>query len=133
MERLAFTLDLFPSNMTINAASGLISWTPVLAQIGTNTVIVRVTDSGSPAKFDAETFTLVVTGNQTVLAITRGRKSEADHNYGDVGLNYDLLFSTDLLNWEQLLHFNLSTSPYPYIDPASATAARRFYRLRPAP
>jgi hypothetical protein len=131
---LAFTLDLFPSNMTINATSGVISWTPGLAQLGTNTATVRVTDSGVPAKFDTKTFTLVVTGSPPVLAISRaGGNLKQLTITGDTGLNYDLLFSTNLVNWEQLLHFNLSSSPYQYIDPDSATAPRRFYRLRRAP
>jgi uncharacterized delta-60 repeat protein len=52
---------------------------------------------------------------------------------GDVGLNYDLLSSSNLLNWELLLNFNLTNSPKVYVDPGSATVPRRFYRLRPAP
>jgi hypothetical protein len=52
---------------------------------------------------------------------------------GDVGFNYDLLSSSNLLNWERLLNFNLATSPKAYVDPDSATAPRRFYRLRLAP
>jgi len=131
---LVFTLDLFPSNMTIHAASGVISWTPVLAQFGTNTATVRVTDNGVPPRFDTKTFAVVVTGNQSGLAIapTGGNLKQIIIS-GDVGLNYDLLFSTNLVNWEQLIHFNLSTSPYPYIDPASATAPKRFYRLKLSP
>jgi uncharacterized protein YqiB (DUF1249 family) len=131
---LAFSLDLFPSNMTINATSGLISWTPVLAQLGTNTITVRVTDNGVPPKFDTTTFMVVVTGNAPVLAITPlpGNLKQVIIT-GDVGLNYDLLSSSNLLNWELLLNFSLTTSPKAYIDPDSSTTPRRFYRLRLAP
>jgi hypothetical protein len=131
---LTFSLDLFPSNMTINATSGLISWTPALAQLGTNTITVRVTDNGVPPKFDTTTFVVVVTGNAPVLAISPlAGNLEQVIITGDVGLNYDLLSSSNLLNWELLLNFNLSTSPKAYIDPDSATIPRRFYRLRLAP
>ena len=92
---------MFSSN-TINAASGLISWTPVLAQFGTKTATVRVTDNGSPLKFDTKTFTLVVSGNQAVLPISpAGGNLKQITITGDVGLNYDLLFSTNLVSWER--------------------------------
>jgi serine protease AprX len=42
---LTFALDSAPAGMTIGLANGLISWTPSHAQIGSNAVAVRVTDS----------------------------------------------------------------------------------------
>jgi hypothetical protein len=131
---LTFSLDLFPSNMTINAASGLISWTPILAQFGSNTATVRVTDNGVPPKFDTRTFIVVVTGSPPVLAISplAGSLKQVIIT-GDVGLNYDLLSSSNLLNWELLDNIKLPTSPKAYIDPDSAAIPRRFYRLRLAP
>jgi hypothetical protein len=131
---LTFSLDSFPSNMTINATSGLISWTPVLAQLGTNTITVRVTDNGVPVKFDTTTFKVLVTGNAPVLAISSlpGNLKQVIIT-GDVGLSYDLLASSNLVNWDLLLNFNLTTSPKAYVDPDSATILRRFYRLRLAP
>ena len=41
---LKFSLLVSPSGMTINSASGLISWTPTLAQVGTESVTVQVED-----------------------------------------------------------------------------------------
>ena len=128
---LDFTLDLAPSNMTINAASGEISWTPVLAQFGTNPITVRVTDNGVPPKFATQTFRVVVTGGQSQLNIQPLAGGLKQINIlGDTGLNYELQASTNLVDWTQLLQFNLSVSPYPYIDPAATTAPRRFYRLK---
>jgi YD repeat-containing protein len=43
---LAFSLTTAPAGMTINAATGLITWTPTLAQVGSHSVTVRVTDQG---------------------------------------------------------------------------------------
>jgi hypothetical protein len=131
---LTFSLDSSPSNMTINATSGLISWTPALAQLGTNTITVRVTDNGVPPKFDTTTFKVVVTGNAPVLSIGSlpGNLKQVIIT-GDVGSSYDLLSSSNLLNWDLLLNFNLTTSPKAYIGPDSATIPRRFYQLRLAP
>ena len=87
-----------------------------------------------PPKFDTQTFIVVVTGNAPLLAITplAGNLKQVIIT-GDIGLNYDLLSSTNLLNWDLLLSFNLTTSPKAYVDPDSATIPRRFYRLRLVP
>src|SRR5437773_1251425 len=47
--------------MTINASSGVLSWTPSEAQgPGTSTITVRVTDNGVPSLSDTKSFTVVV-------------------------------------------------------------------------
>jgi RHS repeat-associated protein len=43
---LTYVLDIFPAGMTINSSTGLIAWTPTMAQIGLNEVMVRVRDAG---------------------------------------------------------------------------------------
>jgi hypothetical protein len=45
---LAFSLIQGPSNMTINATSGIITWRPVAAQKGLNSVQIMVTDGINP-------------------------------------------------------------------------------------
>ncbi|MBC2711714.1 MAG: PKD domain-containing protein [Desulfosarcina sp.] len=42
---LSYLLDLAPVGMVINAATGLISWTPTRDQVGLNDVMVRVNDA----------------------------------------------------------------------------------------
>ena len=41
---LNYSLDTAPAGMTINLTTGAISWTPTAAQLGNNTIVVRVTD-----------------------------------------------------------------------------------------
>ena len=55
---LSYSLDLAPAGMTLDAASGLIEWTPVLAQVGTQNVAVRVSDPAGAA--DTQTWQIVV-------------------------------------------------------------------------
>jgi RHS repeat-associated protein len=43
---LAYSLPTAPAGMSINPTTGVITWTPTLAQIGDHDVTVRVTDSG---------------------------------------------------------------------------------------
>src|SRR5205823_1417981 len=69
---LTFALVSAPTGMTINPASGAISWTPSEAQgPSTNVVSVSVTDNGVPALSVTNSFTVTV----TVLAITPVIKS----------------------------------------------------------
>src|SRR5205823_1939022 len=64
---LNFSLVSAPTGMTINPASGAISWTPTEVQgQSTNAVSVSVTDNGVPALSVTNTFTVTV--NEVNLA-----------------------------------------------------------------
>ena len=50
-----------PAGMSLDATTGALHWTPAPDQIpGTNTILVRVTDNGSPALSDQRAFTVIV-------------------------------------------------------------------------
>jgi hypothetical protein len=50
-----------PAGMSLDATTGALHWTPAPDQIpGTNTILVRVTDNGSPALADQRAFTVIV-------------------------------------------------------------------------
>ncbi len=53
-----FSLDVAPSGMTIDPTTGLIQWTPEIAQVGDNPVTVRVQDTAG--LFDTQSFTIAV-------------------------------------------------------------------------
>ena len=55
-DTLTYSLDVKPNGMTIVSATGVISWTPTSAQIGNNTVTVKVSDG-----------TLDITQNFTIV------------------------------------------------------------------
>ena len=55
---LTFSLDVAPGGMTLDGASGLITWTPMDDDVGTHDVTVRVTDQGG--LFDTESFQVTV-------------------------------------------------------------------------
>ena len=62
-QTLTFSLDAgAPVGAAINPVSGLFSWAPTLAQLGTYPVTVRVTDSGSPALSAFQAIEITVTG-----------------------------------------------------------------------
>ena len=50
-----------PAGMTLDAATGALHWTPAADQIpGTNTILLRVSDSGTPSLSDQRAFTVIV-------------------------------------------------------------------------
>ena len=55
---ITYTLTTAPPGMTINASSGVISWTPTAST--TVNVTVRATDNGTPNLFDSLSFTVAV-------------------------------------------------------------------------
>jgi hypothetical protein len=60
-QTLTYALDTAPAGMTINPASGAITWTPTEAQgPGEHGVTVRVTDNGTPALGHTTSFTVTV-------------------------------------------------------------------------
>ena len=62
-DTLSYSLDIAPGGMQLNPTSGLLSWTPTLADLGSHPVTVRVTDSRG--FFDTEPFSvLVIDANQ---------------------------------------------------------------------
>lgn len=61
LQSLTFGLILAPSGMTINPATGVVTWTPAQTQSpSTNTVIVSATDNGTPALSATNSFTVIV-------------------------------------------------------------------------
>ncbi len=60
-QTLTFSLDAgAPDGASINPNTGAFSWTPTQAQVGTNKVTIRVTDSGAPALSDEATLLIAV-------------------------------------------------------------------------
>jgi len=56
-DTLTYSLSFKPTGMTISSADGLIWWTPTLAQVGINAVVVEVSDGDLS---DTQSFTIVV-------------------------------------------------------------------------
>ncbi len=127
---LTYSLDAAPTNMTISAAGGLISWTPSATQTASYLVTVRVTDNGSPPLDSTTSFHVTVTGKAPLLSISPFSSGLMQITItGDTGFSYNLQTSPDLANWTGLLQLDLTTSPFTYIDPQPATNSHRFYRL----
>jgi hypothetical protein len=73
-DTLTYSLTIKPAGMTIDAATGLIQWTPVSDQAGANDVAVKVADNGSVPASQTQSFTITAslptTPATTVLSTT---------------------------------------------------------------
>jgi len=67
-DTVTYTLTQAPGGMTINAASGLVAWTPSVAQIGSHSVTVRAADPGGLAI--TQTFPITVSAAPTTGPMT---------------------------------------------------------------
>ncbi len=74
-DTLTYALDLFPTGMSIDGTTGLISWTPTVQQSGSHNVTVRVTDQGG--LFATQAFTLDVALANVAPVITSTAVTEA--------------------------------------------------------
>jgi hypothetical protein len=100
-DTLVYSLDKAPDNMTIGSSTGLIQWAPSNAQIGSNLVLVNVSDGNLSV---VQSFNITVTGIPiTLLAPLTGSVINAQHprlewefNYhGPSLLFYWIYFGTD--------------------------------------
>jgi serine protease AprX len=63
---LAFALDTAPTGMSIGGSTGLIAWTPTVAQVGANAVKVRVTDPTGLSGFQTYAVTVLASNRPPV-------------------------------------------------------------------
>jgi hypothetical protein len=67
---LTFGVIGAPTGAAINSATGAFSWTPTAGQLGSYTFTVRVTDSGSPVRYDDKSVTIAVGKRPSALVYT---------------------------------------------------------------
>lgn len=131
----ALTFSLFsstPTNATLNATNGILTWRPLVAQADTtNQFIVKVTDSGTPGLSATNTFK--VTANplaqpafSSISSIENGISLMIN---GDAGPDYTLLTSTNLTDWQALFTTNPPALPFSVMD-TNLSDPYRFYRIQ---
>lgn len=65
---LVYTLVSGPTGFSINASTGVVTWTPTVAQIGANAVQIRATDAAGNTSIQA--FDVTVSGGPPVSGVT---------------------------------------------------------------
>lgn len=77
VQNLRYSLDAgAPDGMSVDAVSGILTWTPAPSNIGTNRVSVRVTDDGTPPLSDVKDFDVIVFGRPKLEINRTGSNGE---------------------------------------------------------
>jgi hypothetical protein len=132
---LSFSLPVAPAGASIGSASGLFSWrAPVASANSTQSVQVRVADSGSPPHSDIQFFSITVNplGAVTLTASPKTNSAFQLNVAGPVGPDYILQASSSLGNsvaWTNLATNTPVASPFVFTDASAALFATRYYRI----
>jgi glucuronoarabinoxylan endo-1,4-beta-xylanase len=130
---LTYTLLAAPTNAAVNAASGVITWRPLLSQANTtNSISVQVSDNGTPALTATNSFSVTVnpvTPPTVAAQLSAGVVSLTVN--GVPGPNYSLLVSSNLTTWQVLFTTNSPLLPLSLAQSNAAPAM--FYRIQIGP
>jgi hypothetical protein len=120
-DTLTFSLIAPPAGATINASTGVISWTPTTDQKGVFTITVQVADNASPPQTDTQSFKVIVGNNRSPDLQFRYETAAAGLNEGSP---FVAQVSASDLNLSDVLTFSLvSPPPGASIDAATGTVS----------
>src|SRR5579862_2857920 len=134
-QTLTFSLAIAPTNATIDASSGVLSWRPLVAQANTtNPFTVVVTDNGTPNLSATQSFlvtvnplarpqlsSMLLSGGQLVLQVS-----------GDNGPDYQIQASTNLTDWNAVFTSDSPAMPFAWTN-STDDAQMNFFRVQARP
>jgi hypothetical protein len=136
-QTLAFgSANTFPAGATINSATGVFTWRPLVSQANTTNVIqTEVTDSGQPNLSATNRFRVFVNPiSPPVVSSLIPKSAEIDLVInGPQGPDYTLLTSTNLTDWRPVTTAQSPTPPVTLADTNYPAGAARFYRVQLGP
>ena len=133
---LTFSLLSSPASATLDAASGIFVWRPITSQADTtNLIMLQVADNGVPSLAATNSF------NITVAPLAQPIVSSATVSNGQfclvvdgaLGPDYNLLASTNLVDWELLATLTSPPTPVSFVDTNFNAYPGRFYRIQLGP
>ncbi len=128
---LTYSLVGPPVGASLNPSNGIFNWRPAMAQVGSNFFNIQVSDNGTPSQSATQSFWVMV--NQPAqpglvsAMVTNGQFKLLVS--GDLGPDYTVFGSTNLLNWNPLFSTNPTALPFLFVDPAASNYNQRFYRV----
>lgn len=125
-----------PPAATIEAANGVLAWTPDIADTNAvHTITVRVTDDGSPPLFDEKSFLVTVLTRPVMETISISNDVVTITWSAIGGQTYRLQFQTNIVgtNWNDIPPDVTATGPTATNTDTISTNAERYYRVRLLP
>jgi hypothetical protein len=135
-QTLTFSLTSAPTNATLGASSGIFNWRPLVTQADTtNPMAVVVTDNGTPALSATQNFSVIVnpltSPNITSPGIVGGQLGLSVN--GQVGPDYAVQASTNLMDWNTLFITNPVVMPFSWDATNISALPMQFYRIKVGP
>jgi N-formylglutamate amidohydrolase len=138
---LGYTLVSGPAGSSVNPSTGTFIWRPTIAQSGaTYPVAIRATESGTGGLSSTLNFQAIVnpsTAPQISTAwIPGGLQSSPQVQLsmnGQLGPDYLVWASEDLVNWVNLTTATPTTFPFVWTDANASQYPKRFYQVRLGP
>ena len=135
-QTLAFTLLSAPSGATLGSSSGVFNFRPNTSQGGTsNYITMTVADNGSPSLSATQSFAVVVNVlNQSSFgAGSYSVGTFSSSVSGDIGPDYAVRASTNLVDWETIFTTNSPAMPFNWSDPSAGSYDQRYYQIKAGP
>ena len=135
-QTLTFSLLSGPGSATLNTNTGAFSWRPVVTNANTtNAFALKVADNGSPSLSATQSFTVTVNPLTlpTAASIVLNNGQLGFQVSGQVGPDYAVQVSSNLLHWSTLFTTNSPAMPFSWTDTNAATLPAQFYRIKVGP
>jgi len=132
---LTYTLPVKPTNAGINASSGMVNWRPLVTQANsTNPFSVVVSDNGSLSLSATQNFSIIVNplSAPVIATPTLGAGQISLSIGGQVGPDYAVQASSNLVDWRTLLITNPAGMPFSWSTNAGGLPAQ-YYRIQVGP
>jgi hypothetical protein len=114
-QTLIYSLPTAPTNATINSASGILTWRPLVTQANTtNAFTVMVADKGTPSLSATRSFTVAVTNlaSPEISTVSANGGQLTLQVNGASGPDYQVQASTNLVNWTPVFTTNSPAMPF---------------------
>ena len=132
---LTFSLTGKPLYATFDTNSGIFNWRPQVTQANTtNAMTVVVTDNGTPSLSATQSFKVIV---NPIAAPTITTPQVAGGQIGltvngQVGPDYAVQGSSNLVHWDTLLITNPTAMPFTW-STNTGTSPQQYYRIQVGP
>ena len=134
-QTLTYSLNVKPTNATIGVLNGVLNWRPLITQANsTNPFSVVVTDNGSPNLSATQNFNVRI--NPLMLpGITSPQFAAGQIGLtvsGQVGPDYAVQGSSNLVDWSTILITNPATMPFSW-NTIIGNVPAQYYRIKVGP
>jgi hypothetical protein len=129
---LTFSLSSQPTGSSIDPNSGIFNWRPAIAQSpSTQEVAVVVADNGAPPLTATQSFdvTVLQPASPTINGASISNGQFGFWINGDMGPDYIVQESTDLISWSSISVSNSPALPYFWVDTNTVLSPFLFYRV----